>query len=82
MEWKFSRSKLWMSYFDEGSTLPSPFNLIISPKSLYYFALSLDRSCRKLLSRKKTGNRRRKSSEGTIRVRLTGCKKNLVLVER
>lgn len=36
MEWKFSRSKLWMGYFDEGSTLPSPFNLIISPKSIYY----------------------------------------------
>lgn len=38
MEWKFSRSKLWMGYFDEGSTLPSPFNLIISPKSIYYAA--------------------------------------------
>ncbi|GFY68116.1 transient-receptor-potential-like protein [Trichonephila inaurata madagascariensis] len=36
-EWKFARSKLWMSYFDEGSTLPPPFNLIISPKSIYYF---------------------------------------------
>ena len=36
-EWKFARSKLWMGYFDEGSTLPSPFNLIISPKSMYYF---------------------------------------------
>ena len=28
-----------MGYFDEGSTLPSPFNLIISPKSIYYFIL-------------------------------------------
>ncbi|XP_054722030.1 transient-receptor-potential-like protein [Uloborus diversus] len=36
-EWKFARSKLWMSYFDEGSTLPPPFNLIISPKSIFYF---------------------------------------------
>lgn len=35
-EWKFARSKLWMGYFDEGSTLPPPFNLIISPKSVYY----------------------------------------------
>ncbi|KAI0210121.1 Transient-receptor-potential-like protein [Lamellibrachia satsuma] len=33
-EWKFARSKLWMGYFDEGSTLPPPFNLIISPKSV------------------------------------------------
>lgn len=36
-EWKFARSKLWMGYFDEGSTLPPPFNLIVSPKSVYYF---------------------------------------------
>ncbi|KAH6935617.1 hypothetical protein HPB50_007068 [Hyalomma asiaticum] len=36
-EWKFARSKLWMGYFDEGSTLPPPFNLIISPKSVWYF---------------------------------------------
>ncbi|GBO18202.1 Transient-receptor-potential-like protein, partial [Araneus ventricosus] len=44
-EWKFARSKLWMSYFDEGSTLPPPFNLIISPKSIYYFC----RGCKNLL---------------------------------
>lgn len=25
-----------MSYFDPGSTLPAPFNLIISPKSIFY----------------------------------------------
>ncbi|GAU98498.1 hypothetical protein RvY_09636 [Ramazzottius varieornatus] len=35
-EWKFARSKLWMSYFEEGSTLPAPFNIIPSPKSAYY----------------------------------------------
>ena len=32
-EWKFSRSKLWISYFDAGSTVPVPFNLIPSPKA-------------------------------------------------
>ncbi|XP_054708929.1 transient-receptor-potential-like protein [Uloborus diversus] len=36
-EWKFARSKLWMGYFDDGSTLPPPFNLIISPKAICYF---------------------------------------------
>ncbi|XP_030836430.1 short transient receptor potential channel 4 isoform X1 [Strongylocentrotus purpuratus] len=36
MEWKFARAKLWMSYFEEGNTLPSPFNTIPSPKSFYY----------------------------------------------
>ena len=33
-EWKFSRSKLWISYFDFGSTVPVPFNLIPSPKAI------------------------------------------------
>ncbi|XP_038172813.1 short transient receptor potential channel 5 [Arvicola amphibius] len=36
IEWKFARTKLWMSYFDEGGTLPPPFNLIPSPKSFMY----------------------------------------------
>uniref|UniRef100_A0A0N5APW5 ANK_REP_REGION domain-containing protein n=1 Tax=Syphacia muris TaxID=451379 RepID=A0A0N5APW5_9BILA len=39
LEWKFHRTKLWMAYFDEGSSLPPPFNLIITPKSFYYFIL-------------------------------------------
>ncbi|XP_038617705.1 short transient receptor potential channel 4 isoform X2 [Tachyglossus aculeatus] len=37
IEWKFARTKLWMSYFEEGGTLPTPFNVIPSPKSLWYF---------------------------------------------
>ncbi|XP_041653179.1 short transient receptor potential channel 4b [Cheilinus undulatus] len=36
IEWKFARTKLWMSYFEEGGTLPSPFNIIPSPKSIFY----------------------------------------------
>ncbi|CAG6000264.1 unnamed protein product [Menidia menidia] len=36
IEWKFARTKLWMSYFEEGGTLPSPFNIVPSPKSVYY----------------------------------------------
>ncbi|XP_013927006.1 PREDICTED: short transient receptor potential channel 4 [Thamnophis sirtalis] len=36
IEWKFARTKLWMSYFEEGGTLPTPFNVIPSPKSLWY----------------------------------------------
>ena len=39
MEWKFARAKLWLSYFDEGRTLPVPFNLVPSPKSFYYLVL-------------------------------------------
>ncbi|XP_059059484.1 transient receptor potential-gamma protein isoform X3 [Achroia grisella] len=36
VEWKFARSKLWISYFEEGGTAPPPFNVIPSPKSLVY----------------------------------------------
>ena len=36
MEWKFARSKLWISYFEEGGTCPPPFNIIPTPKSLFY----------------------------------------------
>jgi len=35
-EWKFARSKLWISYFEEGGTVPPPFNIIPTPKSVYY----------------------------------------------
>ena len=45
-EWKFSRSKLWISYFDAGSTVPVPFNLIPAPKSIFRFLC-----CRKNVSK-------------------------------
>lgn len=31
-EWKFARTKLWMSYFEESGTLPPPFNILPSVK--------------------------------------------------
>lgn len=36
IEWKFARSKLWISYFEEGGTVPPPFNIIPTPKSAGY----------------------------------------------
>lgn len=33
VEWKFARTSLWMSYFDTGSTVPPPFNIVPSIKS-------------------------------------------------
>uniref|UniRef100_U5ENB5 Putative transient receptor potential channel n=1 Tax=Corethrella appendiculata TaxID=1370023 RepID=U5ENB5_9DIPT len=36
VEWKFARSKLWISYFEEGGTCPPPFNVIPTPKSVWY----------------------------------------------
>ncbi|XP_032094702.1 short transient receptor potential channel 6-like [Thamnophis elegans] len=41
VEWKFARAKLWFSYFEEGRTLPVPFNLVPSPKSLLYLSLRI-----------------------------------------
>lgn len=63
-EWKFARSKLWVGYFDEGSTLPPPLNTIISPKSIirflcgiFHFIILLIKKCRNCkLSRNTNSN--------------------------
>ncbi|XP_054846099.1 short transient receptor potential channel 3 isoform X2 [Eublepharis macularius] len=49
VEWKFARSKLWLSYFDDGKTLPPPFSIVPSPKSFFYFFLRIIRlfTCRR-----------------------------------
>ncbi|KAM9319858.1 short transient receptor potential channel 4 [Gastrophryne carolinensis] len=60
IEWKFARTKLWMSYFEEGGTLPTPFNIIPSPKSLWY----LIKWIRKQICKKHT--RKKPESFGTI----------------
>uniref|UniRef100_A0A8C8TDA2 Transient receptor potential cation channel, subfamily C, member 2 n=1 Tax=Peromyscus maniculatus bairdii TaxID=230844 RepID=A0A8C8TDA2_PERMB len=39
VEWKFARSKLYLSYFREGLTLPVPFNILPSPKAAFYLLL-------------------------------------------
>ncbi|XP_077155017.1 short transient receptor potential channel 2-like [Ranitomeya variabilis] len=43
VEWKFARSKLYLSYFREGLTLPVPFNIIPTPKSLFYIVRGIFR---------------------------------------
>ncbi|KAL4240893.1 hypothetical protein ACF0H5_001675 [Mactra antiquata] len=45
VEWKFARTKLWMNYMDDGSTLPVPFNMIPSPKSFCYFWKCMKNIC-------------------------------------
>lgn len=40
VEWKFARSKLYLSYFREGLTMPVPFNIIPSPKAVFYILRS------------------------------------------
>lgn len=34
VEWKFARTQLWMSYFEDGGTVPPPFNLFPTTKML------------------------------------------------
>uniref|UniRef100_A0A672L4P5 Transient receptor potential cation channel subfamily C member 2a n=1 Tax=Sinocyclocheilus grahami TaxID=75366 RepID=A0A672L4P5_SINGR len=41
VEWKFARSKLYLSYIREGLTMPVPFNIIPSPKAPFYTLRSI-----------------------------------------
>jgi len=36
VEWKFARTRLWLMYITQGSTLPVPFNMLPAPKSGRY----------------------------------------------
>ena len=48
MEWKFARTKLWMTYIDESSTLPVPLNMIPTTKSFRYaLKFIVDLICRR-----------------------------------
>ncbi|XP_073530775.1 short transient receptor potential channel 1 isoform X2 [Phyllobates terribilis] len=42
-EWKFARAKLWLSYFDDKCTLPPPFNIFPSPKTICYLFNSMSK---------------------------------------
>ena len=44
-EWKFARSKLWISYFEDGGTVPPPFNIIPTPKTVYYLFRWVNNRC-------------------------------------
>ncbi|XP_050796767.1 short transient receptor potential channel 6 isoform X2 [Gopherus flavomarginatus] len=55
VEWKFARAKLWFSYFEEGRTLPVPFNLVPTPKSLLYLLLRIKKWISKVFPCHKKG---------------------------
>ncbi|XP_072900020.1 short transient receptor potential channel 4-like [Hemitrygon akajei] len=64
IEWKFARTKLWMSYFEEGGTLPTPFNIIPSPKSVWYLLTWIrNHLCVKVFCKQK---RRKPESLGSL----------------
>uniref|UniRef100_A0AAY4EY05 Transient receptor ion channel domain-containing protein n=1 Tax=Denticeps clupeoides TaxID=299321 RepID=A0AAY4EY05_9TELE len=68
IEWKFARTKLWMSYFEEGGTLPTPFNIIPSPKSIWYLIQWIKRN----IFKKKE---KRTETFGVLGVRLRLCRR-------
>ncbi|XP_030648073.1 short transient receptor potential channel 4a [Chanos chanos] len=65
IEWKFARTKLWISYFEEGGTLPVPFNIIPSPKSVWYLICWIKKNmCKKVSRRPETfGSLGRRAAE-------------------
>ncbi|XP_038218984.1 transient-receptor-potential-like protein isoform X2 [Zerene cesonia] len=42
VEWKFARTRLWMSYFEDSPTLPPPFNIFPTPKRVMKLFKSRD----------------------------------------
>ncbi|XP_065366954.1 transient-receptor-potential-like protein [Calliphora vicina] len=58
-EWKFARTKLWMSYFEDTSTLPPPFNILPSVKWL----IRVFRKSSKEIDRKRSKKRQAKEQE-------------------
>ncbi|XP_033109650.1 short transient receptor potential channel 3-like [Anneissia japonica] len=52
VEWKFARAKLWISYFEAG-TLPVPFNLVPSPKTMWVLYKSARDRIRRWLARRR-----------------------------
>ncbi|XP_066999438.2 transient-receptor-potential-like protein [Anabrus simplex] len=54
VEWKFARTRLWMSYFEESATLPPPFNIFPTPKHLFkLFGLRKRDKLRRMSSKRK-----------------------------
>ncbi|XP_011315127.1 transient receptor potential-gamma protein isoform X3 [Fopius arisanus] len=82
VEWKFARSKLWISYFEEGGTVPPPFNIIPTPKSLWYIGQWIHKKfCGHSRAAKKEHMRtiRRKAQQASERdLRYQGIMRNLV----
>jgi len=47
MEWKFARTKLWMTYIDETTIMPAPLNMIPTASSLCQAAKFIDNIVRR-----------------------------------
>ncbi|XP_021207719.2 transient receptor potential protein isoform X2 [Bombyx mori] len=67
-EWKFARSNLWMSYFEDGDTVPPPFNIIPTPKHFFCWIKSYfnKRERRSILN--KSREKARQEHEAVMRI--------------
>src|SRR6218665_123429 len=59
-----------MGYYDDGSTLPPPFNLIVSPKSIFYILCRLKLFLKNCVAQRqsKASKRRRKAAARLAKV--------------
>ncbi|XP_070555678.1 short transient receptor potential channel 4-like [Ptychodera flava] len=58
MQWKFSRSSLWMSYYDETNTISPPFNVVPTWRSFKY----ITKNMKNKLNGEKEERKRKKQS--------------------
>ncbi|XP_016974030.1 transient-receptor-potential-like protein isoform X3 [Drosophila rhopaloa] len=58
-EWKFARTKLWMSYFEDSATLPPPFNVLPSVKWL----IRVFRKSSKTIDRQRSKQKRQEQEQ-------------------
>ncbi|XP_026669371.1 transient receptor potential protein isoform X2 [Ceratina calcarata] len=64
-EWKFARSHLWMSYFEDGDTVPPPFNMVPTGKT-FTKILSCGKGNRQTRSLIKKSREKAKSRHDTV----------------
>ncbi|XP_044730931.1 transient-receptor-potential-like protein [Chrysoperla carnea] len=81
-EWKFARTRLWMSYFEESATLPPPFNIMPTPKLMFKMLGLRKKDKLKQMSSKvnfrKTGRFKREGKEKERDIRYTAVMRALV----
>ncbi|KRJ98521.1 transient-receptor-potential-like protein isoform X1 [Drosophila yakuba] len=58
-EWKFARTKLWMSYFEDSATLPPPFNVLPSVK----WVIRIFRKSSKTIDRQRSKQKRKEQEQ-------------------
>ncbi|XP_021942110.1 transient-receptor-potential-like protein, partial [Zootermopsis nevadensis] len=69
-EWKFARTRLWMSYFEESATLPPPFNIFPTPKLLFkMFGIRKKDKLRRMSSKRKERQEKERDSRYTAVMR-------------